>query len=70
MGIDNIQTGRHRLGTSGTVHCLHIPAVATALAEYRRSWLTTLLSPARHRFPLLRRRTFVPIRRWMPVPAT
>ncbi|WP_369797899.1 hypothetical protein [Nocardia sp. BMG111209] len=44
--------------------------MATALAEYRRSWLTTLLSPARHRFPLLRRRTFVPIRRWMPVPAT
>ncbi|QIS19239.1 hypothetical protein F6W96_14030 [Nocardia terpenica] len=70
MGTRNIQTGRHRLGTAGTVHCLHIPAVAAALAEYRRPWLTTLLSPARHSFAAIRKRTAVATPYWVPAPAS
>ncbi|MFI1918525.1 hypothetical protein [Nocardia sp. NPDC020380] len=57
MGTRIIQTGRHRLGLPGTVHCIEIPAVAAALSEYRRSWLSTLLSPARHSFAAMRKRT-------------
>ncbi|EME65169.1 hypothetical protein [Amycolatopsis decaplanina] len=48
--------GRHRLGTPGLVHCvLHRP-VAEALAEYRRTWLSALLVPAKHSFAGLRRK--------------
>lgn len=48
--------GRHRLGTPGLVHCvLHRP-VALALEEYRRTWLTALLVPAKHSLAGLRRR--------------
>ncbi|OXM61415.1 hypothetical protein [Amycolatopsis vastitatis] len=48
--------GRHRLGTPGLVHCvLHRP-VADALADYRRTWLSTLLVPAKHSFAGLRRK--------------
>ncbi|MEC3919863.1 hypothetical protein VMT65_37370 [Nocardia sp. CDC153] len=68
MGTNKLQTGRHRLGLAGTVHCLEIPAVAAALAEYRRSWLTALLSPARHSFAAMRKRSSEPVvvRRWIP----
>ncbi|NIH81133.1 hypothetical protein [Amycolatopsis viridis] len=49
-------TGRHRLGTPGLVHCvLHRP-VALALEEYRRTWLTALLVPAKHSLAGLKRR--------------
>jgi hypothetical protein len=48
--------GKHRLGTPGLVHCvLHRP-VAMALDEYRRTWLTALLVPAKHSLAGLRRR--------------
>ncbi|MEV6773005.1 hypothetical protein AB0N05_30655 [Nocardia sp. NPDC051030] len=57
MGTRNIQTGRHRLGLPGTMHCILIPAVAAALAEHRRPWLATLLNPARHSFAAMRKRT-------------
>jgi len=40
--------GRHRLGTPGLVHCVLHWQVADALAEYRRSWLTAILVPAKH----------------------
>lgn len=47
--------GRHRLGTPGLVHCvLHRP-VAEALKDYRRTWLATLLIPAKHSLAGLRR---------------
>ncbi|MCM6778799.1 hypothetical protein NDR87_35525 [Nocardia sp. CDC159] len=69
MGTKNIQTGRHRLGMPGTVHCIHLPAVAAALAEYRRPWLTALLSPARHSFAAMRRRTLSSAR-WIPATAS
>ncbi|HET6290643.1 hypothetical protein P3102_24340 [Amycolatopsis sp. QT-25] len=53
---DGKHVGRHRLGTPGLVHCvLHRP-VAEALAEYRRTWFSALLIPARHSFAGLRRR--------------
>ncbi|MEU6562110.1 hypothetical protein [Nocardia nova] len=63
-----IQSGRHRLGTAGTVHCIRIPAVATALAEHRRSWFTALLSPARHSFAAMRSRGGMA--RWVPATAS
>ncbi|MBF6329996.1 hypothetical protein [Nocardia transvalensis] len=70
MGTTNIQTGRHRLGKPGTVHCIHIPAVATALAEYRRPWLTALISPARHSFAAMRKRTAAAAANWVPATAS
>ncbi|WP_436496519.1 hypothetical protein [Actinokineospora sp. HUAS TT18] len=48
--------GRHRLGTPGLVHCVVHTSVADALAEYRRTWWSTLLLPARHSLAGLRRR--------------
>jgi hypothetical protein len=53
---------------AGTVHCIRIPAVAAALAEHRRSWLTALLSPARHSFAAMRSRGGVT--RWIPATAS
>ena len=47
--------GRHRLSTPGLVHCVHHPQVATALQKFRRGWLWTLLTPARHSLAGLRR---------------
>ncbi|HET6505102.1 MAG TPA: hypothetical protein VFG87_30495 [Amycolatopsis sp.] len=48
--------GKHRLGTPGLVHCvLHRP-VALALEEYRRTWLTAVLTPAAHSLAGLRRK--------------
>ncbi len=47
---------RHRLGTPGLVHCLvHLP-VAGVPADHRRTWLSTLLVPAKHSFAGLRRK--------------
>ncbi|ONM46902.1 hypothetical protein B0T44_16035 [Nocardia donostiensis] len=68
MGTNN-QTGRHRLGMAGRVHCLEIPAVAAALAEHRRTWFTSLISPARHSFAAMRRRPAVLRTRWVPATA-
>ncbi|AYF76114.1 hypothetical protein D7D52_22285 [Nocardia yunnanensis] len=72
MGTKERQTGRHRLGLAGTVHCLEIPAVAAALAEFRRPWLTALLSPARHSIAAMRKRSSshpTVVRRWIPATA-
>ncbi|OXM71804.1 MULTISPECIES: hypothetical protein [Amycolatopsis] len=49
-------TGRHRLGTPGLVHCVMHRPVALALEEYRRTWLTALLVPAKHSLAGLKRR--------------
>ena len=60
--------GRHRLGTPGLVHCvLHRP-VALALEEYRRTWLSALLVPAKHSLAGLRRRARLAAaeRAWIP----
>lgn len=48
--------GRHRLGALELVHCMEFSAVADALAEYRRTWWSTILVPARHSLAGLRRR--------------
>lgn len=48
--------GKHRLETPGLVHCLEFSAVADALAEYRRTWWTTIIVPAKHSLAGLRRR--------------
>lgn len=68
--MSNNQAGRHRLGTPGRVHCLEIPAVAGALAEHRRSWFTSLVSPARHSFSAMRRRPAMATSRWVPAAAS
>lgn len=57
---------RHRLGTAGLVHCVNHPEVADALAEYRRGWLTALITPARHSWWGLRRRAGHPQRTLAP----
>ncbi|MFD7848077.1 hypothetical protein ACWEOI_27940 [Nocardia sp. NPDC004340] len=68
MSTKNLQTGRHRLGLAGTVHCIEIPAVAAALAEHGRSWLTALFSPARHSATTRRKQSPESgvVRRWVP----
>ncbi|GAB4587296.1 hypothetical protein [Nocardia sp. IFM 10818] len=66
MGTRNIQTGRHRLGLPGTMHCIEIPAVAAALAEHRRTWLSRLIIPARHSFAAMRKRSAVAAAQWLP----
>ncbi|MEV5718449.1 hypothetical protein AB0L41_31565 [Amycolatopsis mediterranei] len=53
---DSKHAGRHRLGTPGLVHCVVHRPVAEALADYRRTWLSTLLVPAKHSFAGLRRK--------------
>ncbi|WP_425301394.1 hypothetical protein [Nocardia cyriacigeorgica] len=69
MGTSNNQTGRHRLGMAGGVHCIEIPAVAAALAEHSRTWLTTLISTARQILAAMRRRSATPSVRWVPATA-
>ncbi|MGF6886401.1 hypothetical protein ABIA39_004825 [Nocardia sp. GAS34] len=69
LGIRNIRTGRHRLGTPGGVHCLENPAVATALAQYRRTWIIALINPARHSWASIRRRTALAAVPWVPATA-
>ena len=56
--------GRHRLGLPERWHCVEHPEVATALAEHRRTWMTSLLTPARHSLAGLRRRAVAPDLRW------
>lgn len=53
---NNGTQGRHRLGTPGLVHCVLHRRVTDALAEYRRTWLTAILVPAKHSLAGLRRR--------------
>lgn len=62
--------GRHRLGTPGLVHCLEYRTVLLALAEYRRTWLTALLVPAKHSLAGLRRRAVLAARESAWIPAT
>ncbi|WP_156370899.1 hypothetical protein [Nocardia arizonensis] len=69
MGTRINQSGRHRLGMAGGVHCIRIPAVAAALAEHRRSWFTALISPARHSLAAVRKRPAVAAVRWVPATA-
>ncbi|MFC3965851.1 hypothetical protein [Nocardia jiangsuensis] len=54
---------------AGGVHCIRYPAVAAAIAEYRRPWLTALLSPSRHSFVSSRRRPLFAVARWIPATA-
>lgn len=61
--------GRHRLGLPHLVHCVEHVEVATALAEHRRTWLSTLLTPARHSLAGLRRRAPAPDLTWRATPA-
>jgi hypothetical protein len=63
--------GRHRLGTPGLVHCIRYRPVAMALEEYRRTWLSTLLVPAKHSLAGLRRRAVraATERAWIPATA-
>jgi hypothetical protein len=62
------QVGRHRLGTPGLVHCLLHRPVSMALEEYRRTWLSALLVPAKHSLLGLRRRAQLAAmeRAWVP----
>ncbi|MET7773365.1 hypothetical protein [Nocardia sp. NPDC005366] len=69
MGTRINQSGRHRLGMAGGVHCIQIPAVAAALAEHRRSWFTALINPARHSFAAMRKRPVLASVRWIPAAA-
>jgi hypothetical protein len=60
--------GRHRLGTPGLVHCVLHRSVYTALEDYRRTWLSALLVPAKHSLAGLRRRALLAAteRAWVP----
>lgn len=68
MRSNQIHTGRHRLGMDAGVHCVLIPEVALALADHRRNWFTALLSPARHSFASMRKRT-ASVTQWSPATA-
>ncbi|MFQ6394068.1 hypothetical protein ACLMAJ_11480 [Nocardia sp. KC 131] len=70
MGTRNNQTGRHRLGMAGGMHCIQIPAVAAALTEHRRSWFTALTNPARHSFAAMRKRSAAAATYWAPATAS
>ncbi|MET8874525.1 hypothetical protein [Nocardia sp. NPDC004604] len=52
------------------MHCIKHPAVAAALAEHRRSWFTALISPARHSFAAMRKRSAAATAYWAPATAT
>lgn len=69
---DSKHVGRHRLGTPGLVHCLLHRTVAEALADYRRTWLSALLVPAKHSFAGLRRKARAAAleRIWVPAVGT
>ena len=69
MGTTDHRTARHRLGMPGGVHCIEHPAVAATLAEYRRSWFTALISPARHSFAAMRKRPRMATGYWSPAAA-
>ena len=61
-------TGKHRLGTPGLVHCISYRSIALALEEYRRTWLSALLVPAKHSLAGLRRKAAAAAveRAWVP----
>lgn len=65
MRSNRIHPGRHRLGMTSGIHVILIPEVALALAAHRRNWFTALLSPARHSFASMRKRT-ESIGQWSP----
>lgn len=69
MRSNRIQPGRHRLGMEAGVHVILIPEVALALADHRRNWFTNLLSPARHSFATMRKRTGA-VAQWSPAVAS
>ncbi len=52
------------------MHCVEIREVASALAEYRRSWITALISPARHSLAAIRKRTADAAAQWVPATAS
>ncbi|WP_406634087.1 hypothetical protein [Amycolatopsis sp. WGS_07] len=60
--------GKHRLGTPGLVHCVSYRQVSDALEEYRRTWFSALLVPAKHSLAGLRRRARAAAleRAWVP----
>jgi hypothetical protein len=60
--------GRHRLGTPGLAHCVLHRSVYVALEDYRRTWLSALLVPAKHSLAGLRRRALLAAteRAWVP----
>lgn len=70
MRSNEFQAGRHRLGMANGVHCITIPEVATALAEHRRNWFTSLISPARHSFAAMRKQTASAATHWVPATAS
>lgn len=57
MSSTRSQPGRHRLGMVDGVHCILIPEVAAALQDHHRNWFTQMISPARHSFSTIRKRT-------------
>jgi hypothetical protein len=69
---DSKHAGRHRLGTPGLVHCLVHRPVTVVLADYRRTWLSTMLMPAKHSFAGLRRKARAAAleRIWVPAVGT
>jgi hypothetical protein len=69
---DSKHAGKHRLGTPGLAHCLLHRTVANALADYRRTWLSALLVPAKHSFAGLRRKARAAAleRIWVPAVGT
>jgi hypothetical protein len=62
--------GRHRLGSPGLVHCILHRPVAEALEEYRRTWLSALLIPAKHSLAGLRRKARAAAQERVWAPAT
>jgi hypothetical protein len=62
--------GRHRLETPGLVHCIRHHQVAKALEEYRRTWFTALLVPAKHSLAGLQRKAQIAAAAHAWIPAT
>ncbi|PTR32407.1 hypothetical protein C8K36_1011460 [Rhodococcus sp. OK519] len=69
MPSNPTRPGRHRLGMESGIHVILIPEVASALAEHRRNWFTSMLSPARHSFASIKKRTATMPTRWVPAAA-
>ncbi|WP_137726108.1 hypothetical protein [Prescottella subtropica] len=69
MRSTSTRLGRHRLGMENGVHAILIPEVASALAEHRRTWFTSVLTPARHSFASIRKQTATMPARWAPAVA-
>jgi len=69
---DSKHVGRHRLGTPGLMHCLLHRSVAEALTDYRRTWLSALLVPAKHSFAGFKRKARAAAleRVWIPAVST